>query len=88
MDGLSDTGYVMNSDPCPMSFFATPGTIVSFVQVVVCSKPSQGCAITISYLDVVDMVRTLQLKICEVDVNDIAFGNFNCFPLDSCRSLG
>ena len=46
-----------------------------------CSEVSQQCAIAISYFDVVNLIGTLQLKFCEVDVDDIAFGNFDGFPL-------
>ena len=41
----------------------------------------QQRAIAICYFNVVNLIGTLQLKICEVDVDDIAFGNFDGFPL-------
>ena len=42
---------------------------------------SQQCAITISNFNIVYFIRLLQLKICEVDVDDVAFGNVDGFPL-------
>ena len=42
---------------------------------------SQQGSIPVRYFKVVDFIRTLQIEICEVDVDDIAFGNFDGFPL-------
>ena len=42
---------------------------------------SQQCAVTISNFNVVHFIRLLQLKICEVDVDDVAFGNLDGFSL-------
>ena len=41
---------------------------------------SQQGAVTIRYFKVVDLIRLLQLEISEVDVDDIAFGNFDSLP--------
>ena len=51
------------------------------VRKVICSEMFQQRAIAICYFNVVNLIGTLQLKICEVDVDDIAFGNFDGFPL-------
>ena len=45
------------------------------------SKVSQHCAIGLSYFQVVNGITPLNVKICDVDVDDIAFGNFDSFPL-------
>ena len=49
---------------------------------------SQECAIAIDYFNIVSEVNriTLQLEVSEVDVDDIAFCNFDGFL--SCRLLG
>ena len=57
-----------------------PEPFVSFVHEEFSPETSQQGAIAISYFNVVDRL-TLQLEICEVDVEDIAFGNFDGFPL-------
>ena len=69
MNGLCDAGQVRNSDPS-----VSPSKFQS-VRIVSCSEMSQRCAIAISYVNIVDLIGTLQLKICEVDVDDVAFGN-------------
>ena len=46
-----------------------------------CSKVSQQGSIPIGYFKVVDLIRTLQLVVSEVDVDDIAFGDLDGFPL-------
>ena len=74
MDGLCDAGQVGNLDPLP----TTPFTVVHIVRR---SKMSQLGAIPICYFKVVDLIRTLQLVIGEVDVDNIAFGDFDGFPL-------
>ena len=51
------------------------------VRKVICSEMAQQCAIAICNFNVVNLIGTLQLEICEVDVDDIAFGNFDGFPL-------
>ena len=74
MDSLCDAGEVRNLDSLPTSSFTV-------VHIVRRSKMSQQGAFTIRYFKVVDLIRLLQLVICEVDVDDIAFGNFDGFPL-------
>ena len=75
MNGVCDAGQVRNSDPS-----VSPSKFQS-VRIVSCSEMSQRCAIAISYVNIVDLIGTLQLEICEVDVDDVAFGNFDGFPL-------
>ena len=78
MNGLCDAGYVGNFHPL---FLLFPLSKSQIVRIVSCSKMSQQCAITIRYFNIVHFIRFLQLKICEVDFDDIAFGNFYGFPL-------
>ena len=48
---------------------------------IVVSQMSQICAVPIGYLNVVHRVRALQLKICEVNVDDIALSSLDGLPL-------
>ena len=77
MDPLREAGYH------PFSSFtvaiATALTINSFIQIVSWAKMTQKCAIAINYVNIV--IWTFQIKICEVNVDDIALGNFDGFPL-------
>ena len=75
MNGLCVAGEVRDSFP-PVS-----STKFQSVRKVICSEMFQQRAIAICYFNVVNLIGTLQLKICEVDVDDIAFGNFDGFPL-------
>ena len=75
MDGLCDAGKVINLDSLPTSSFFTD------VHIVCRSEASQQGTIPIGYFKVVNLIRTLQLEISEVDVDDIAFGNFDGLPL-------
>ena len=72
-----DTCDVRNSVPVPSGFFVA----TAFVHVVeLSSETSQQGAIAISYFNEVNLFSP-QLEIGEVDVDDIAFGNFDGFPL-------
>ena len=71
MNGLCVAGEVRDSFP-PVS-----STKFQSVRKVICSEMFQQRAIAICYFNVVNLIGTLQLKICEVDVDDIAFGNFD-----------
>ena len=80
MDGFRETGDVRNSVPGRFfvaTAFAAAWTTVSFIHVVESSEMSQQGAIAISYHNVVNLFIILQMEICKVDVDDIAFGNFD-----------
>ena len=82
MNGFCDAGYVGNFDPLSLSpSFSFHKVQFQIVRIVLCSKMSQQCAITISNFNVVYFIGLLQLKICEVDVDDVAFGNLDGFSL-------
>ena len=82
MNGLCDAGNVGNFYPLSLSpSFPFHQVQFQIVRIVLCSKMSQQCAITISNFNIVHFIRLLQLKICEVDVDDVAFGNLDGLPL-------
>ena len=59
------------------------------VRKVFCSEMSQHCAIPINYFKVVNVMGgPLHFKISEVDVDDIAIGNFDSFPLMKIVGVG
>ena len=81
VDSLSDAGKVGNLGPLPTSSFTV-------VHIVCGSKMSQQGAVPISYFKVIDLIRTLQLVIGEVDVDDTSFGNLDAFPLVKIIRVG
>ena len=77
----SDTPVSVEKD---MDSLCDTGYIMNWI---VIREKSQQCAIAIGYFNVVN-TASLQLKIREVDVDDIAFGNFDGFPLVQVVAVG
>ena len=50
---------------------------VAYLQLMARSKVSQERPITISDLNVVPIIRSLYIKVCELNVDEVALGNFN-----------
>ena len=75
MNSLCDAGQVTNSDPRKIFLISN---------IVFCSEMSQKSAIAVSNFKEVNVSLIgypLHLEISEVDFDDIAFGNFDSFPL-------
>ena len=80
----SDTPVSVEKD---MDGFCVAGYITNWIVIQDKSEVSQQCAIAISYFNVVNCA-SLQLEIREVDVDDIAFGNLDGFPLVKVVGVG
>merc|ERR1719234_2347816 len=61
--------------------FSATCDIVQRQMIISMSEMSKTCAVPISYLKVVHWVRLLQLKICEVNVDNVALSNLDGLPL-------
>ena len=70
MNRVRDTGYVGDFDWWLWSTFWVLG-----------SKTAQEGTIPIRNFDVVNVIIAFQLKVCEMDIDDMSLGNFDRFPL-------